>query len=413
MKAGNSTVLILGAAILLMMILPGLTFAGQCPAGASDCFLCGPSGIPCTTNCTGKWSKTAGAYVSCECPQNKSCQCYCPYGENGNEPVEEQYGWEICSNGKDDDKDGLVDCSDPDCFSKENCQAGLKAKLSQGLKQIYIDELKRIGMDMYVGNIETMAGIYGGNPERMASEMGKFMNEKVYKTKKVEAYMSIFKDDPQKITDMQAIVERNKNDLIMRDVELETYIAENSKEYRDSEMLKGYVESYVLNPPKWLYGGEYNSGGVVDYANMVSGNIMKLEGGDISVPGGVRTIQVGTTVFAVVQDSKDLLAKAETLKQMNIDDRTKVGIIVLDGTMKIVKILDPTGYFGNMGDATIGGVIKVGGAIKEREQGYVIGPQGQALQQGSNGNYFDDDGNEYQRVSGEYLGKPVFAKVNK
>ncbi|MCX8206162.1 MAG: hypothetical protein N3H30_02940 [Candidatus Micrarchaeota archaeon] len=52
-----------------------------CPPGAADCFNCGagPGGIACSYNCTGKWSESAHAYVSCECPQGKPCACYCPY----------------------------------------------------------------------------------------------------------------------------------------------------------------------------------------------------------------------------------------------------------------------------------------------------------------------------------------------
>lgn len=57
----------------------GLAFAGSCPAGDKNCFLCGGvDGIPCTTNCSGAWSEAAHAYVSCECPQGEPCVCHCP-----------------------------------------------------------------------------------------------------------------------------------------------------------------------------------------------------------------------------------------------------------------------------------------------------------------------------------------------
>jgi hypothetical protein len=58
----------------------GLVFAGSCPAGAKDCFLCGGvDGMACTTNCTGAYVEGVGN-VSCECPQDEPCVCYCPYG---------------------------------------------------------------------------------------------------------------------------------------------------------------------------------------------------------------------------------------------------------------------------------------------------------------------------------------------
>ncbi len=63
------------------LLLCGIASAGACPAGAGDCFLCGGvDGIPCTTDCQGAWSESAGAYVSCECPQGEPCVCHCPYG---------------------------------------------------------------------------------------------------------------------------------------------------------------------------------------------------------------------------------------------------------------------------------------------------------------------------------------------
>lgn len=61
------------------LLVSGFAFAGSCPSGAGDCFLCGGvDGIPCTTNCTGKYTAGVGN-VACECPQGQSCKCYCPY----------------------------------------------------------------------------------------------------------------------------------------------------------------------------------------------------------------------------------------------------------------------------------------------------------------------------------------------
>ncbi|MEW6748715.1 MAG: FecR family protein [Candidatus Micrarchaeota archaeon] len=65
---------------LIWLVFSGSVFAGGCPAGADDCFLCGGiDGIPCTIDCSGEYSESAGAYVSCECPQGEPCVCYCPY----------------------------------------------------------------------------------------------------------------------------------------------------------------------------------------------------------------------------------------------------------------------------------------------------------------------------------------------
>ena len=66
-------------AILLTLSFLGMSFAGSCPAGSKDCFLCGgKDGMPCSTNCTGVYRPGVGN-VACECPQGKSCECYCPY----------------------------------------------------------------------------------------------------------------------------------------------------------------------------------------------------------------------------------------------------------------------------------------------------------------------------------------------
>jgi hypothetical protein len=74
--------LVVPAFVLLvcLCLVPAPAKAGQCPAGASDCFLCGGvDGIPCTTNCAGVYDPNIGSGVSCRCPQGKPCECYCPY----------------------------------------------------------------------------------------------------------------------------------------------------------------------------------------------------------------------------------------------------------------------------------------------------------------------------------------------
>ncbi|MCI0504054.1 hypothetical protein L0Y65_05080 [Candidatus Micrarchaeota archaeon] len=73
----RSNVLVLGLAFCMMA--SNFAFAGTCPAGSADCFLCGGvDGIPCTTNCTGAYREGVGN-VACECPQGQECRCYCPY----------------------------------------------------------------------------------------------------------------------------------------------------------------------------------------------------------------------------------------------------------------------------------------------------------------------------------------------
>jgi hypothetical protein len=71
--------------IATLLVMASLCFAGTCPAGASDCFLCGGDGIPCasTDACTGFHDPDTGLNVACACPQGKPCACYCPYSEFG------------------------------------------------------------------------------------------------------------------------------------------------------------------------------------------------------------------------------------------------------------------------------------------------------------------------------------------
>ncbi|MEM3364755.1 MAG: FecR family protein [Candidatus Micrarchaeia archaeon] len=65
--------------LIIISIFVSFAYAGSCPAGSKDCFLCGGvNGIPCISSCTGSWSEKAHAYVSCECPQGEPCICYCP-----------------------------------------------------------------------------------------------------------------------------------------------------------------------------------------------------------------------------------------------------------------------------------------------------------------------------------------------
>lgn len=74
------------SAIALVLVMASLSFAGTCPAGASDCFLCGgTNGIPCasTDACKGHHDPNSGLDIACACPQGKPCACYCPYSQYG------------------------------------------------------------------------------------------------------------------------------------------------------------------------------------------------------------------------------------------------------------------------------------------------------------------------------------------
>jgi hypothetical protein len=73
-------------AIALVLVMASFSFAGACPAGASDCFLCGgTNGIPCaqTDACKGHHDSNSGLDIACACPQGKPCACYCPYSQYG------------------------------------------------------------------------------------------------------------------------------------------------------------------------------------------------------------------------------------------------------------------------------------------------------------------------------------------
>jgi|GEM_PF-5662295 len=73
-------------AAMLGFIFICFSFAGSCPAGANDCFLCGgTNGIPCaqTDACLGHHDEKTGLNIACACPQGKPCACYCPYADYG------------------------------------------------------------------------------------------------------------------------------------------------------------------------------------------------------------------------------------------------------------------------------------------------------------------------------------------
>ena len=77
----NNCHILCGFLFLVMSLSASSVSADGCPAGASDCFSC--CGVPCKVDCIGTYSKLAGQYVKCECPQGKAPRCYCPYTGGG------------------------------------------------------------------------------------------------------------------------------------------------------------------------------------------------------------------------------------------------------------------------------------------------------------------------------------------
>lgn len=72
------------AIMVVFAVLPALSFAGSCPPGVKDCFLCGGNnGIPCSSSdsCAGHYDPNSGESIACACPQGKPCVCYCPITE--------------------------------------------------------------------------------------------------------------------------------------------------------------------------------------------------------------------------------------------------------------------------------------------------------------------------------------------
>jgi len=101
--------LLLFMAMAVCMIASSPAFAGTCPAGAKDCFLCGGAdGIPCTTNCTGVFREGVGN-VACECPQGEPCVCHCPVS-GGAAQVKDD--WSLIKDAPPCEHD---DCSDRNC----------------------------------------------------------------------------------------------------------------------------------------------------------------------------------------------------------------------------------------------------------------------------------------------------------
>lgn len=331
---------------------------------------------------------------------------------------------EVPGDGIDNDLDGLTDCDDPDIATCEACVQQKKLEWAESLMERHIDYLKRMieatpGMrsvyEVYIDELHAIHDRYRDDPGRMAEEMNAYMEGKVYQNQKINDYLSIFKDDPEKRYQLRQIAIKYRYDPIARDIAMRNFIYENSKSEAEKTATMNAILTGVLNPPKWLVGGQYGSGGALDWAQFVAtnfetaGNTVKLKGAE-----KVKFFTTPTKIYLVALDAKALMDHANEVKKMNLDERTKVSIIVLDGATKIGKLLDPTGYFGNMADATVGSLINLRKKIEERNQGWFTW-NGYVLHETSTPGIYEDyeTGKKFKRVGGGWLGGANFVEVSK
>jgi len=349
-------------------------------------------------------------YETEESPEDEGGYDEQPEQPEQNEP---EQAIEDCTNGIDDDEDGSVDCSDSDCMDNSYCLNQRQLELAQSIKNRYLEQLKTYGLTMYSYDINDIFEKYHDNPELAVQKMHEYMDKKVYHTKKINSMLKVFNGSKDDYNNMLQIISQNKNDPIMRDIQLEEYVYKHSKTEKQKAIITELIIKGVLEPPKWLVGGEYNSGGVLDWSSFATQNFEKV-GDVLKIKGntGIKMFNHGTKVFMVVQDAKTLLKHADDLKNMNLDNNAKVSIIVLDGATKIGKILDPTGYFGNMADATVGQVIELRKKIENRQQGCITW-NGRVLCDPDNTGTFEDyeTGKKYNRVSGGWFSRAVYVEA--
>lgn len=322
----------------------------------------------------------------------------------------------------DNDMDGLVDCDDPDIATCDACIMQKKLEWAESLMERHIDYINKMietdpGMksvyDLYIEHLRELHDRYKDDPDRMAKEMNAYMEEKVYRNQEIKGYISIFADDPEKRHQLRQIAEKYRYDPIMRRIKMRSFIYENSKSEAEREATMNAILTGILEPPKWLVGGQYGSGGALDWANFVASNFETV-GDTVKLKGTstVKMLRTPANIFIVAQDARALMKQAEELKKMNLPESTKVSIIVLDGATKIGKLLDPTGYFGNMADATIGAVVNLRKKIEERNQGWFTW-NGYVLHETAKPGIYEDyeTGKKFKRISGGWLSPPTFVEV--
>ncbi|QDA32107.1 hypothetical protein FH039_11570 [Thermococcus indicus] len=332
------------------------------------------------------------------------------------------WGEEKPGDGIDNDGDGLIDCDDPDVFTCDECVLEKQKEWAEGIYKRHVEYLKKAielnpSMEsvysIYLDDINEIHGKYGDNPEEMVRRMNAYMNEKVYGRQKLNAYLSIFKDDPEKQAELLDIAKKYQYDPIMRDIKLKDFVYSHAEEESTKEALKNAILTGIIDPPKWLVGGQYGSGGALDWAQFVATNFEKV-GDTVKLKGNAKVKMLTTPlgIFLVAQDAKSLMDQARELSKMNLDDRTKVSIIVLDGATKIGKLLDPTGYFGNMADATVSSLVNLRKKLEERNGGWFTW-NGYVLHETETPGIYEDyeTGKKFRRVSGGWLGPTTFVEV--
>lgn len=322
----------------------------------------------------------------------------------------------------DNDGDGLVDCDDPDLFTCKACIVQKKLELAESIMQRHINYLKK-AMELhpeykslygnYISGLKEIHNTYINDPDKMIVRMNEYMEKRVYANQKINSYISIFRDDPKKAYQLRQIAIKYRYDPINRDIEMEKFIYENSKSEAEKMATINMIMTGLLNPPKWLVGGQYGSGGALDWAKFAADNFEKTrEGLRIKGGGKVKVFTTGAQIYFVALDAKALMDHARDLEKMNLDKNAKVSIIVLDGTTKIGKILDPTGYFGNMADATVGALINLWKKIEERNQGWFTW-NGYVLHETTIPGIYEDyeTGKKFRRVGGGWFSREQFVEV--
>lgn len=330
---------------------------------------------------------------------------------------------EVPGDGIDNDMDGLVDCEDPDIATCDACIMQKKLEWAESLMERHIAYINKMiettpSMEIvytdYIQHLRELHEQYKDDPDRMVKEMNAYMEEKVYRNQEINRYLAIFADDPEKRYQLRQIAEKYRYDPIGRRIAMKRFIYENSKTEAEREATMNAILTGILEPPQWLVGGQYGSGGVLDWANFVASNFETV-GDTVKLKGTstVKMLRTPVNIFLVAQDARALMKQAEELKNMNLPESTKVAIIVLDGATKIGKLLDRSGYFGNMADATLGSLINLRKKIEERNQGYFLWGDYFLRETDTPGIYEDveNPGRKFKRVSGGWFSDPVFVEV--
>ncbi len=267
--------------------------------------------------------------------------------------------------------------------------------------------------EIYIDHLHEIHEEYRDDPDKMVKEMNDYMEAKVYANQKINSYLSIFKDDPEKRHQLRLIAEKYRYDPIMRDIKMKNFIYRNAQSVAERTAITNAIITGVIEPPQWLVGGQYGSGGAIDWAHFIASNFEKV-GDTVKFKGNARVKMLRTpaTIYLVALDAKALMDQARELQNMNLPENTKVSIIVLDGATKIGKLLDPTGYFGNMADATLGAIVNLRKKIEERNQGWFTW-NGYVLHETAVPGIYEDyeTGKKFRRVGGGWASSPDFVEV--